>query len=426
MQTAPLCLPQGAKMSAHPANVTVPPMFCRGCGYNLHALTTPRCPECGRPFDPQSPRTFRKHPPRPWHRQLLRIGVPVLLLILVPTALGTWLYQGWKFEHDTMLAPHPFSVEATRPLGGAYLKSHIGALGQYLDRASSVTGGGQETVTLDDFQAIGQFHYLQQLEICSPDVTDANSAQLAGLTRLVTLHLYCTELTDAGLLNLRHIRHLQELQITGQDFTGSALAQLDLRDLRSLTLGSKRLNDAVLPALAGCTHLETLALRDSRVTDAGLLNLRNLHNLRGLGLESPLLTGRTLAELDLRNLKELGLTRARISDPLPALPASANLQSIGIEDGTLGDAALRDLKSLPDLRHLNLSCTTMSDAALAPLAECTHLESLWLTQCPITDAGLQHLKGLKSLKRIDLYSTRTSNQAVADLQSALPGLTIRH
>ena len=24
---------------------------CQGCGYNLTALTEPRCPECGKPFD---------------------------------------------------------------------------------------------------------------------------------------------------------------------------------------------------------------------------------------------------------------------------------------------------------------------------------------------------------------------------------------
>ena len=31
----------------------LPPGHCPACGYNLHALTQPRCPECGRPFTPQ-------------------------------------------------------------------------------------------------------------------------------------------------------------------------------------------------------------------------------------------------------------------------------------------------------------------------------------------------------------------------------------
>jgi len=31
---------------------------CLGCGYSLRGLTEPRCPECGRPFDPADPTTF--------------------------------------------------------------------------------------------------------------------------------------------------------------------------------------------------------------------------------------------------------------------------------------------------------------------------------------------------------------------------------
>jgi len=31
---------------------------CLGCGYDLHGLPENRCPECGRPFDPEDPRTY--------------------------------------------------------------------------------------------------------------------------------------------------------------------------------------------------------------------------------------------------------------------------------------------------------------------------------------------------------------------------------
>ena len=29
-----------------------PPGYCKGCGYCLRGLPEPRCPECGRAFDP--------------------------------------------------------------------------------------------------------------------------------------------------------------------------------------------------------------------------------------------------------------------------------------------------------------------------------------------------------------------------------------
>ena len=33
-------------------------VFCRHCLYSLKGLTDARCPECGRPFDPDDARTF--------------------------------------------------------------------------------------------------------------------------------------------------------------------------------------------------------------------------------------------------------------------------------------------------------------------------------------------------------------------------------
>jgi hypothetical protein len=41
---------------------------CLNCGYSLRGLTEPRCPECGVPFRPESPSTFRWGPPSaPWY-----------------------------------------------------------------------------------------------------------------------------------------------------------------------------------------------------------------------------------------------------------------------------------------------------------------------------------------------------------------------
>ena len=49
------------------------PMYCLACHYDLRGLTEHRCPECGRPFAPGSPRSFsptpRPEPLRRWVRQ---------------------------------------------------------------------------------------------------------------------------------------------------------------------------------------------------------------------------------------------------------------------------------------------------------------------------------------------------------------------
>lgn len=37
--------------------------YCLGCSYCLEGLSEPRCPECGRGFDPNKPNTFAVKPP---------------------------------------------------------------------------------------------------------------------------------------------------------------------------------------------------------------------------------------------------------------------------------------------------------------------------------------------------------------------------
>ena len=69
-----------------PADATI---FCAACGYALNGLSAGRCPECGRPFDPASPRTYFADWAAADRRRLgtaaLASGVTVLLVM---AALG--------------------------------------------------------------------------------------------------------------------------------------------------------------------------------------------------------------------------------------------------------------------------------------------------------------------------------------------------
>ncbi len=68
-------------------------MHCLDCGYDLRHLTEPRCPECGRPFDPGDESTF--HVPFSRMSHLALIGLFLFTVvgwgILLPLLL--WLIQ---------------------------------------------------------------------------------------------------------------------------------------------------------------------------------------------------------------------------------------------------------------------------------------------------------------------------------------------
>ncbi len=53
--------------------------FCKRCRYELSGLSSPVCPECGRPFDLARRRTFTRHPRlRAWRR---RVAVALLAVL---------------------------------------------------------------------------------------------------------------------------------------------------------------------------------------------------------------------------------------------------------------------------------------------------------------------------------------------------------
>ena len=65
-----------------------PQRRCRTCAYILDHLPQSRCPECGRPFDPADPATYRAHDPGARRRADIQMAalatVTALLFITVP------------------------------------------------------------------------------------------------------------------------------------------------------------------------------------------------------------------------------------------------------------------------------------------------------------------------------------------------------
>jgi hypothetical protein len=58
--------------------------LCLTCGYALHGLPTPRCPECGREFDPLDPKTMNMG------RELSELAKFVLGPVRWPVSLMSW------------------------------------------------------------------------------------------------------------------------------------------------------------------------------------------------------------------------------------------------------------------------------------------------------------------------------------------------
>lgn len=95
------------------------PRFCRECAYNLAGHAGPKCPECGRGFDPANARTFDASPHRRRREVMWRwVGGLVLLAAVL------WAMWPRSIVHVTLACVSPSQsrgVRATVVHGPAWL-----------------------------------------------------------------------------------------------------------------------------------------------------------------------------------------------------------------------------------------------------------------------------------------------------------------
>jgi len=145
-----------------------------------------------------------------------------------------------------------------------------------------------------------------------------------------------------------------------------------------------------------------LSLEKSRVTDAGLVDIRGLPNLEILSLNNTQVSSAGLMQLR-------GLTR---------------LEALFLTYTPIADAGLEHLEGLVRLKTLSLADTQVTDAGLVHLKGLTQLETLHLSNTPVTDAGLVRLRQLTNLQQLFLNGTQVTDKGCDELQKALPNLKI--
>jgi hypothetical protein len=206
-------------------------------------------------------------------------------------------------------------------------------------------------------------------------------ARVAALTQLRSLELAQTPVTDAGLVHLKELSHLETLDLESDEISDLGVEQLKrLRNLKDLNIAETRITDAALAHLVRLRHLEKLDLSLDRITDNGLERLKGLVNLKELNLCHTLVTDRGLVHL-------------------------------------------RDLSKLEELCLGN--CGGISDAGLVNLKELKRLRVLILDGSQVTDAGLLHLEGLANLTYLGLMETQVTGSGIRRLEQALPETEIQ-
>jgi hypothetical protein len=108
--------------------------------------------------------------------------------------------------------------------------------------------------------------------------------------------------------------------------------------------------------------------------------------------------GTQVTDADLENLKSL-----------------TQLRFLNLERTQVTDTGLENLKGLNELEELNLVETKITDAGLEKLEGLSQLHVLCLGDTQVTDAGLEHLKGLSELQELQLFDTQITDAGLEKL-----------
>ena len=117
---------------------------------------------------------------------------------------------------------------------------------------------------------------LDNLDLSTTKITAAGLVHLKGSAKLRTLYLEDTKVTDAGLIHLKGLTGLQHLHLGGTNVTNAGLLHLKgLTKLQYLYLLNTKVGDAGLAHLKGLTKLKILNVSDTKVTAAGVKKLQD-------------------------------------------------------------------------------------------------------------------------------------------------------
>jgi internalin A len=201
-------------------------------------------------------------PVSPLWRRYMRLSVRglMVLVLLIAGGLG-WLVRSARIKRDAVAAIRNARSNVTydwqwrkptlyvrgEPKAPRWLVDLIGV--DYFGHGIWVWLSPTETDAV--IVEVGRLTRLESLSLSGSSVSDAGLAHLKGLTKLSVLELSGTHVTDAGLEHLKGLTNLSELHIDGTEVT-----------------------DAGLENLKGLTKLTHVVLDGDQITDAGVKELQ--------------------------------------------------------------------------------------------------------------------------------------------------------
>jgi hypothetical protein len=257
--------------------------------------------------------------------------------------------------------------------------------------------------SIDDasLRCISRFHHLEYLNIsnCYSIVGNATK-HLAWLTCLKTLEMKMCGRVTKVVEYLTNAHRLETLRLSWCDgLCASDFLYLNrLTGLKVVSLrGCKNFDDDGMVALGKLCGITTLDISASKVSDIGLGYIASMTQLTDLGARSlERCTNRGLLFLnDVPDLLSLDITGWTLTC-LPSLCVSHGLKVLILNNcGNLTDNGLVSLRCFPNLSHLRLDLTNITNSATVHIRPLKRLEFISLESC--TNLTFEERRSLREL-----------------------------
>lgn len=245
-------------------------------------------------------------------------------------------------------------------------------------------------------------------------------ARLRQLSHLQMLTIYGGRLSGSDMSQLANCRSLRGVMLKRVTFPEKSFSVIGrLQSLTALSLSGTPVSESMLVTIGEMSDLTSLDLSDD--IWYGMASRRRLRSLRGKGTQIDSWALRHLK--DLRSLQHLDVRMTNVDDSaLGHLSGLHSLESILADETRIRGDGLELLAALPRLSCLSLDGTTLSGDAGLALATLRNLEQLYLVRTTLTDEGVANFCRLRRLQELDLYATHVSDMSFGVL-SELPVLT---
>ena len=303
---------------------------------------------------------------------LLHVMLP---LLFVAAGIVTTLLMGWfPQKKPPEIAGTPSTISGSNPVSMP--------LANQLENSGSEWHSPPVTIT-DEIakQQFGDKNNYEKIDLRGALITDKALTYLLPTTRLKSLDVQHTAITDEGLRTISGIKSLRVLSLTGCGrITPKGIEFLRQMPLEELYLGSTNMDDTVMQSVA-TMNLHVLRLGSTKVSSGSIAGLAQLPNL-----------------------VDLGLNDASLNDKaMQSFPHLEHLRVLGLASTGIGDAGLASLlEKNPQFWRLDLRNTLVTDKAFALLRHCDQLTNLHILGAPnITPTAIEKFREQNPQCKVD-------------------------